>query len=265
MIGINTHKIIHSSNLVSSLLCIVFLFVTATLYPQTNTELFEQANELYRSDKYSEAIAFYEKIEAQGKVSSELYFNLGNSYYKINKVAPSIYNYEKALQLNPLNADAVANLVFAKRMSIDTIEELPKTVLQKIEDNYIQQLSYNQWAIISVAFSILMATFFLFFYFSHTPGRKRVYFVTSILSMLLLVVALVFSVKGYATSKNTIEAIIFTEKVTVKNAPTDNSEAIFELHEGTKVFVLDGVDIWKKIKLADGKTGWVSKGSLKEL
>lgn len=246
-------------------LVVVFLFVYSGLHAQNNSELFEEANELYRNEKYAASIRVYEEIEASGLVSSELYYNLGNAYYKINKVAPSIYNLEKALLLNPQNKEAKNNLVFANRMKIDAIEELPKTFFQKLEIDVIQSLSYNQWAYIAVFSSILMSLFFLFFYFSYIPARKRIYFMTSVLSLLFLIVSLLFTYKQYDTSTTTIEAIVYQEKVSVKNAPSDSSQEVFEIHEGLKVFVLDAVDIWQKIKLADGKTGWVQKESLKVL
>lgn len=241
------------------------LLSATTVQAQSNKELFDKANELYRINKYTEAIKIYEQIENNGAISSELYFNLGNAYYKINSVAPSIYNYEKALQLNPLNLDATTNLAFAKRMTLDHIEALPKTLFQKLEANYIQQLSFNQWAYAAVVCSFLTAVFFLLFYFSFSPSKKRIYFITSILSGIGLFIVLIFAFKGYRNNLSKIEAIIFEEKTSVKNAPTKYSEEIFELHEGTKVLVLDTVESWKKIKIDDGKTGWISKDELKEL
>jgi len=220
---------------------------------------------LYRKEKYVEAIALYEKIEASALVSSELYYNLGNAYYKLNKVAPSIYNYEKALLINPQNKDAANNLVFANRMTIDVIEELPKTFIQNLDSNIIGQLSFDQWAYIAVSLSIVMSLFFLFFYFSYIPTRKRAYFIISTICSILLVISLFFSVKQYNKSISTVEAIVFDEKVSVKNAPLASGQEVFELHEGAKVKVLDEVDVWKKIKLADGKTGWIQSESLKIL
>ena len=246
-------------------LIVVFLFAYSNMFAQSNTELFEQANELYRGENYVEAIGIYEKIEASGLVSSELYYNLGNSYYKINKVAPSIYNLEKSLLINPQNKDAVNNLIFANRMTIDAIEELPKTFFQNLESDVIEQLSFNQWAYLVVGFSILMSLFFLFFYFSYIPTRKRAYFLVSIISGVLLVVTLFFTFTQYDTSISTIEAIVFDEKVSVKSAPLVSGLEVFELHEGLKVWILDEVDVWKKIKLADGKTGWIQSDSLKVL
>lgn len=246
---------------------IVFLFLMVANFAnaQTSSNLFETANNLYKEGKIEQAIETYKKIESQNLISAELYYNLGNCYYKLNKVGPTIYNYEKALKLDPLNEDVINNLIFAKRLALDNIEELPKSLLQKFNANYLQKLSYNQWAIIVIILSFLGSILFLLFFFADSSSRKRLYFISSILSFLLLIITTFITYNQYNKSKNTIEAIIFSEKTEVKNAPTLNSEDVFTLHEGTKVFVLDAVDNWKKIKLADGKVGWIVANELKEI
>lgn len=241
------------------------LIIANTISAQNADDLFSSANDLYKNEKFEKAIERYKEIESQGLISSELYYNLGNSYYKLNKVGPSIYYFEKALKINPLSEDVKNNLVFAKRLSLDKIEELPKTVFQKFNINYLQQLSYNQWAIVVIVFSVLGSLLFLLFYFADTPFIKRFYFVTSSVSFILLITALIITFNQYSISKNNTEAIVFVEKVEVRNAPTFNSEEVFTLHEGTKVLVLDAVDNWKKIRLADGKIGWIISEKVKEL
>ena len=241
------------------------LSTTVFVAQTTTTHLFEKGNLNYKEGNYQEAIALFKKIEAKDSVSSTLYYNIANSYYKLNNVANTIYYYEKALKLDPLNTDAANNLEFARRMTIDTIEELPKTFLQKLEANYIQKLSYNQWSVLAVILSFLAAILFLLFYVSSISNRKRMYFLTSVLSFFLLAITLGISYNQYKRVTNTKTAIIFTPKVSVNNAPTLNSDEVFVLHEGTKVLVLDAVDNWKKIKLSDGKIGWISTSDLKEL
>ncbi|PQB08479.1 hypothetical protein BST83_16125 [Polaribacter filamentus] len=241
------------------------LIIANTIAAQNANDLFSSANDLYKNEKFEKAIERYKEIESQGLISSELYYNLGNSYYKLNKVGPSIYYFEKALKKNPLNEDVKNNLIFAKRLALDKIEELPKTVFQKFNINYLQQLSYNQWAIVIIVFSVLGSLLFLLFYFADTPFIKRFYFVTSSLSFILLITALIITFNQYSISKNNKEAIVFAEETEVRNAPTFNSEEVFTLHEGTKVLVLDAIDSWKKIKLADGKIGWIIADDIKLL
>lgn len=243
----------------------ILLFITSTLSSQNVDSLFDEANELYKNEQFEKAIENYKQIESRGFVSSELFYNLGNSYYKLNKVGPSIYYYEKALKLNPLNKDVQNNLVFARRLALDNIEELPKTVFQKLNNRYLQKLSYNQWAIVSIVFCALGSLLFLLFYFSNQPRSKRTFFVTSLISFLFLIISLTITYNQFSYFKNNKVAIVFAEETEVRNAPSLNSEEVFTLHEGTKVIVLDTIDDWKKIKIADGKIGWIIAGDIQLL
>lgn len=231
---------------------------------QTKEALFEQGNEWYRTDQFEKAIVCYEQIEAMGFGSSELYFNLGNAYYKQSKIAPSIYNYERALKWNPQNKEAASNLEFAKRMAIDNIEVLPPTFFEKANAQFVQKRTFDQWAFLSVAFVFLMTIGFLGFYFSFRPAQKRTLFVGSILSACLFLMSLFFSFQEHRRSTTEVKAIVFAKKTEVLNAPSESGDLVFELHEGTKVLVLDRIGSWKKIKLADGKLGWISETALKE-
>lgn len=243
----------------------LLLMIANVVVAQNVDTLFVSANELYRNGAFEEAIKKYKKIESQDTVSSELYLNLGNAYYKLNKVGPSIFYYEKALKLAPLNVDVKNNMIFAKRLALDNIEEVPKTVFQRINKNYLQKLSYNDWAIVVVVLSFSSAIFFLLFYFGYSSTRKRIYFTTSGISLLLLIFSIFVTYNQYSQTTKNIEAIVFVKKTAVRNAPTFNSEEVFILHEGTKVMVLDAVDNWKKIKLIDGKQGWMIADEIKLL
>ena len=96
------------------------------------------------------------------------------------------------------------------------------------------------------------------FYFAYGSSKKRSYFTASIFSFVFFISSIAITYNQYRFAKNEIYAIVFSEKVDVKNGPTVSSENIFTLHEGTKVKVLDTVDQWKKIKLVDGEIGWIA-------
>jgi len=245
---------------------LTLLFLCCFIFNATaNDKLFDVANTYYKDGKYKEAIDVYQDLIDNDLISSELYYNLGNCYYKLNKVAPTIYNYEKALQLNPNNKDVLNNLIFAKRLTIDRIEELPKSVFQNINESYLKKLHYNSWGILAVLFAFIAVGLFLLFYFSFQSGKKRLFFSLSILSILLLIVSLIVGFQQYKEELDTKEAIVFTEQITVQTEPTDNASEAFVLHEGTKVLVLDTVDEWNKIRLADGKIGWLKTSNIKLL
>ena len=244
---------------------LILLFAFNSILAQNNQELFESANAMYKNGQYQEAVKAYEDIIAGNEISSELFYNLGNSYYKLNKVAPAIFNYEKALQLDPSNEDANNNLIYAKRLTIDRIEELPKSVFQRFSSSYLQKMHYNNWGALTIVFAFLAVGLFLLFYFSLSPFKKRLLFTLSMLSVLFLITSFSIAFHLYRKEKNTKEAIVFSEQVSVQTEPTNNANEAFVIHEGTKVFVLDAVDDWNKIKLADGKIGWLKNASIKEL
>ncbi|WP_456376737.1 tetratricopeptide repeat protein [Lutibacter sp.] len=243
----------------------IALLVSLVGFSQTPEDIFSKGNNLYQHGKYSEAIELYSSIEKEGLKSDDLFFNLGNCYYKLNKVAPAIYYYEKALKINPTHEDALVNLAFAKRMTIDVIEELPQTFLQRFSSNVIQKLTYNTWAIIAVIASFLASLLFLLYHFSFSTKKKLFYFNISIFAVFVLLISTFFAFHNYTTVQKNRTAIIFVDVVEIKNAPSTSSEVAFELHEGTKVIILDELDSWKKIKIADGKVGWIYVDDLKEI
>jgi len=232
---------------------------------QSVDSLFVQSNKLYQIEKYEEALVIYKEIENSNVQSDDLYYNMANAYYKTNQVAPSIYYYEKALLLNPNHEDAKYNLSFAKRMTIDNIEALPKTIGQKFSKSVIHKFNYNTWAYSAVALSFLFAILFLLYHFSYSSVNKRFYFLSSVISAFFIIITVLFAYNNYNYTKSYKTAIIFAQQSDVKSAPTNASEISFELHEGTKVELLESLDGWNRIKIADGKIGWIESSEIKEL
>ncbi len=239
------------------------LFISVVSYSQTDEELFKTGNDFYNKGKYDKALAEYQKIK--NTENATVYFNMGNCYYKLNKVAPAIYSYEKALLINSSLEDAKSNLLFAKRMTVDMIEPLPKSFFEKLSENTIRKFSYATWGTIAVVFSFLFVGFFLLYYFATSSIRKLWSFNVAIFSLIGLLFSFTVAYMGYQTAIKDRPAIVFSPTVAVKNAPTESGDAIFELHEGTKVQLLDGLEKWKKIKISNGKEGWVSAESIKAL
>lgn len=250
-----------------SMLLFCFLSVTGIQVSaaQSPDSLFVAANELYRQEKYLEALQNYQAIEKQQLESASLYFNMANVYYRSNQVAPAIYYYEKALKLSPNDKDIRFNLEFANRMIIDNIEPLPKNLWQKIMDSIVLRFSFETWSKIAVGLAFIFALLFLLYHFSYSTQKKRVYFITSILSVILVTASLFLAYRNKHYAETMREAIVFSPKADVKSAPTISSEVYFELHEGSKVRILESLDNWKKIRIADGKTGWINTSAIKEI
>ncbi|GAB1857846.1 tetratricopeptide repeat protein [Flavobacteriaceae bacterium MHTCC 0001] len=244
----------------------ILLFMLGCLSIQgQNSTLFKEGNTLYNNGKYAEAIDKYMAILETGKHSSELYFNLANAYYKLNNIAPSIYYFEKAKLLNPSDEDIVNNLAYANNMTIDAIDVIPEVGFIKILKNITNTFSFDTWAKIAVALAFLIVILILFYYFSFSSVKKRISFVTSTIGLLALVMALAFAFHKFTLDKKDNPAIVFAQESQVKTEPNLRSEEAFRLHEGTKIQVVDTVNSWKKIKLSNGKTGWVATEDIKML
>lgn len=243
----------------------IVMFLLSTLSFAQNETLFEQANTLYNNGNYVEAIDKYKSILDNGKHSAALYYNLGNAYYKLNNIAPSIYYYEKALQLAPNDKDILNNIAFARNMTIDEIDIIPEVGFSKFVNNLTNMISFDAWAQISVGMVILFVILFLSYYFSYATLKKRIAFVVSLASISLACISLVLAFHKYNLEKNDKPAIVFAKEAQIKSEPNLRSAEAFKLHEGTKVQVLDTVNNWKKIKLADGKTGWIVSDDIKAL
>ena len=244
----------------------IVLFLSYSIGYGQGLSAFNQGNNFYNEGKFQEAINAYESVLENGQHSAELYFNLANSYYKTNQIAPSIYYYEKALQLAPNDKEIANNLSFAQNMTIDAIDVIPEVGLSKILKNIVNVFSVDVWAILSVCFVILFVVSFLTYYFAYHTNRKRFMFVTSIVSIGLAIITLLCSFHKYNIKQFDNPAIVFAQKTDVKSEPNLRSENAFSLHEGTKVQVLEHYDEhWSKIKLADGKTGWIPLEDIKLL
>ncbi|GAA4305059.1 tetratricopeptide repeat protein [Aestuariibaculum suncheonense] len=246
------------------LLCTLLVLVSFGVFAQ-NQALFQQANTLYNEGKYAEAIDKYEAILATKMESAELYFNLGNANYKLNNIAPSIYYYEKALQLSPNDSDIQNNLSFARNMTIDAIDILPEGGFSKFVKKVTNTFTFDGWAKLAVAFVFCFVILFLTYYFAYSTLRKRMAFIGAFIALGLICISLSFAFHKFSLDKKDRPAIVFVQESKVKNEPNNRSEEAFRLHEGTKVQILDTVEDWKKIKLADGKSGWVSAEDIKAL
>lgn len=241
----------------------IFLLITQVFFAQSS---FEKGNALYQKAKYQEAAQVYEDIIKENKQhSAELYFNLANCYYKLNKVAPSIYNYEKALVLKPHDPDVLNNLKFAKKLTIDEIKEVPKVGFAKLIQNFTGIFNYNTWAKISIGIGFLFLLSFIGYYFSQLTLTKRIYFV----GMFVLLVVLALSVSAGMSEKNHFDndrpAIVFAELSEVRSEPQKGGAAIFLLHEGAKVYVTETLGKWRKVELTDGTEGWLDAETIKEV
>jgi tetratricopeptide (TPR) repeat protein len=224
-----------------------------------------QGNESYKADNYEMAVQLYQEVLAAGYESSSTYFNLGNSYFKLGQTPDAILFYEKALKLNPSNADIKYNLSIANLQITDKLESLPSTFLQGIWTSIICLISVDSWAWATLISLLISAVMFMLYRISKTESTKKGSFYISILLLGISITAFVSGSQLKQKMEISSSAIVFTPSLTVKSSPANNSQGLFVIHEGTKVIVLETVDEWYKVSLSDGNTGWIEKETVKDI
>ena len=237
--------------------CVVAL--PASLRAQTPEQRFEQGNEAYQQGKINEAVDIYESILRNGYMNGPLYYNLGNAYYRAGNIPRAILNYERARRLMPGDDDLRHNLQLANLMITDRIEPTPRLFLWDYFDavknaftlETVTWLAYAGFALLvgCVCVIILGRTYLI---------RKMALWGSVVSVFLLFVFVGLFFVKLNDISR-TDEAVVTATIVTVKNSPDEKSSDAFVLHGGVKLHIVDQLSSWIKVRLADGKVGWMEE------
>jgi hypothetical protein len=233
------------------------MFAHYMLRAQTPEAAFSRGNELYRAGKYQDAEKEYEGILKQGKCSTELYFNLGNTYYRDGQLARAILSYERAAQLHPNDPDIEHNLKLAYLKTIDRIEPVPDMFLvQWIHAVGLLMPSENVRVIFIFSWVVLFGSLAMM-YLVLRPGFLRI--ARILFSISFASVVLWAAMLGIQSFRDTAQnkAIIIAQTVTAKSSPDAKAVDAFVIHEGVKVKLTDAVGEWVKATLIDGKVGWI--------
>lgn len=243
----------------------ILVYLACTLGFSQNQELFNKATSYYNEGEYTKAADSYLQILENGEHSAALYFNLGNTYYKLNDIAPSIYYYEKALLLKPNDQDIKNNLAYAQNMTLDAIEPLPQTSLSKFYNQLTHYLSFDQWAYVAIVLMMLFVGCYIAFYYFKFATQKRIAFISSIIFLLGSLMAVFLAYFQFQKFNSDQPAIVFAEEVSIKSEPNNRSQTVFNLHAGTKVNILEHLNDWTRIGISDGSSGWIPSEEIKIL
>jgi len=240
----------------------------------THTELVPKAMEEYSKSaadsayvngNYSEAIQIYEFLLQTGE-SAEVYYNLGNSYFKADNIAKAILNYERALLLDPGNSDIRFNLDVARSKTIDKIDQTPDLFLTVWANSLMNSFSVKAWARIGIVFFVLFLVALAVYLFSKKVIIKKIGFFAAIASIIISCLGNVFAVQQKSRLENRKDAIVISPSVVVRSTPSEDGTSLFILHEGTKVSIKDdSMREWKEIKLEDDKIGWMPISALEQI
>lgn len=241
-----------------SLIAIILLCAGASsVCAQDARALFDQGNKLYLEQKYPEAIQTYETVLKSGLENGELYFNLGNAYFRTGKLAPAILSYERAHKLLPNDDDIAFNLQYANVRIVDKIDPVPTLFIYRWADDVLDLFSpRTQLWLVYGSFLLALGAFTALFYGRSFNVRRIALFAGICAAAWCIVSAAFYGINTYRAS-TTIYGIVTNDVSNIKSAPDPKSSDVFVLHTGLKVQVLDEVNGWKKIRLSDGKVGWI--------
>lgn len=243
----------------------ILIFITLVLLgsfvangqEESNSKLWQKANDSYSLGDYKEAVALYKEIEERGYVSYKLYYNMANSYYKLQEDGLAILYYSRALKLNPANEDIKTNLEIARLKTLDKIEVIPEFILASWLRRFRNTFSSDAWAMAALVLLVIAALLLLVYKRGDSITVRKISFIFSMVLLFFTILAVTFSFTLRNDAVAADSAIVLLPVSNVKSAPNDTGNNLFILHEGTQVEILESVGQWSRIELQDGRQGWM--------
>ena len=241
------------------------LLMAATAVCQTPIELATNADNSYRMGDYPAAIEGYEAVLSAGQTSANLYYNLGNAYYREGQMAQAILNYERALRLKPSMDEARENLALANSHTADRITVLPQLFIVRWVDWLCTAVTPGAWRMVWLLLFALLGISVALLSISRRPPLRKTGFIGIIVTAVLLICTTLLLIGATNRYNAHSEAIVMEQAITIKSSPEQQSIDKMLLHEGTKVDVLEELTGWYKIRIADGTTGWCPSSSIERI
>ena len=224
-----------------------------------------EADSAYVRGQYQQAIKDYEELLKQG-ASADLYYNLGNAYYRTENITRAVLNYERALLFSPGDRDIRFNLQIARSKTIDKIVPESEMFFFTWYRSVVNLMSVDAWACLSLLSLALVIVLLLVYLFSERLWLRKIGFFGGVVLLILFVMGNVFAWQQRQNLMERKGAIVMVPSVAVKSTPAKSGTDLFILHEGTKVLISDrAMKGWKEIRVADGKEGWVESHQIEEI
>lgn len=224
------------------------------------------ADSAYVKGDYKAAIEIYESLAANNGESADVYYNLGNAYYKSENIAKAVLNYERALLLNPGDEDIQFNLELARSKTVDKVVPEYKFFLMEWLEGIINLLSISAWSVLAVVSFVVMLLTLLLFLFGKSVSTKKTGFIIALFSLFITIFANLSALHRYHYLTERSDAVIMEPSVTAKSTPSNSGTELFVIHEGRKVKISDdSMREWTEIELEDGNKGWIPSSSLERI
>ncbi len=234
------------------LMCMALVYILPQ-YAQSKAA----ADSSYAAEEYEKAISIYTNLLKEGE-HADVYYNLGNAYYKAGRMALAILNYERAILLDPGNSDIRFNLELARSKTVDKIIPESEMFFVTWYKNIVNMISMDQWAYAAVLAFIVMCVCVLLYFLGNKILLKKLGFFGALAMLLFVLMANVFAWTQYKNQNERNGAVIMAGSVVVKSTPNESGTDLFVLHEGVRVEVIDNsMKEWKEVRLSDGKRGWI--------
>ncbi len=245
-------------------LYIALSLLSLNMFSDNVEQLIDSAQNSFMQTQYASALEMYDSVCRMGYSSSDLYYNIGNCYYRLNDIPNSVYYYEKALMLDPSNGDAEFNLNIANRQLKQIVEPLPIPFYARWGMAILNTMSSDAWTILNIIFLVLTLAGIALYLFMGRIALRKLGFSIAVISLILFIFTAVCAYKSSVVISENNYAIVFEQSM-VKSSPNADAVNSFEIYEGIKVQVVDSANSMYNIRLADGKEGWIDANDVKLL
>ncbi len=240
-----------------AIMTLVFTTVFSSVASQKDS-LWNTAVNRYLNSEFESALEDFLALEEQGYASAELFYNIGNCYYKSDhQLGKVILYYERALKYDPSFEDAKFNISIASQAALDKIDEVPEFILVTWAKDIRDIMGSNAWMLMAMVLFVVTVMCILIFRFAGRIVTRKFAFSIAVIFLFFAIISFLFAFSSRKQVLRTDEAVIMVPVTSVKGSPGMNDYSLFILHEGTVVEIIDEVGEWKRIEIADGRQGWV--------